>query len=112
MLGLLLIYFIGKAYYELAHEYNKSRWGFAIVGVVAYYAGAFIAGIIFALLSEFGITDFFIELPEIGLSFLALPFGTLACWALYRILSNNWSNQSLENNNESLDSDLVGPTKE
>ena len=37
MLGLLLIYWIGKKYYELATEHNRSPWGYAILGVFVYY---------------------------------------------------------------------------
>lgn len=107
MLGLVLIYFIGKNYYELASKYDKSPWGFAILGVVAYYAGTFMAGMFFGLLAEFGISDFFIELPEIALSFFALPFGLLACWGLYKILLKNWSTQPGKNRYGSLDSDLI-----
>ncbi|TDN87659.1 hypothetical protein DET49_111107 [Salegentibacter sp. 24] len=38
MLGLLLLYWIGKYHYRLAGEYDKSQWGFTILGIVAYYA--------------------------------------------------------------------------
>lgn len=107
MLGILLIYFIGKAFYDLAQEHNKNKWVFAILGVVSYYGGTIIAGFVFGLLAELDVTDFFIELPEIGLSLFALPFGLLACWAFYKILSNNWSNQSVENVNDALDGDLI-----
>lgn len=107
MLGLFLIYFIGKAFYDLAQEHNKNNWVFAILGVVSYYGGTIIAGFVFGLLAELGVTDFFIELPEIGLSLFALPIGILTCWVFYKILSNNWSNQSVENVNDALDGDLI-----
>lgn len=110
MLGILLIYFIGKAFYDLAQEHNKNKWVFAILGVVSYYGGTIIAGVSFALLAELGVTDFFIELPEFGLSLLAIPFGILTCWAFYKILSSNWSNQSRENVNDALDGELISRT--
>ena len=34
MLGLVLLYWIGKYFYKLAEEYDKSKWGFAILGLV------------------------------------------------------------------------------
>ena len=34
MLGLLLIYFIGKYFYDLAAEFEKNKWLYAILGVV------------------------------------------------------------------------------
>jgi hypothetical protein len=35
MLGLILIYFVGKAFYDLAGLHGKSQWGFAILGIVS-----------------------------------------------------------------------------
>jgi hypothetical protein len=108
MLGLLLIYFIGKFYHELADKYNKSKWGFAILGVVVYYFGTFLAGIFFAIVAELGLTNFFTDLPTMALSFFVLPFGLLACWGVYMILENTWKNQSRKTRNESLDGDMIG----
>ncbi len=44
MLGLFLLYFIGKIFYQLAEAHNKNKWVFAILGVIAYYAGTFLGG--------------------------------------------------------------------
>ncbi len=107
MIGLLLIYFIGKFYHELADKYNKSKWGFAILGVVVYYFGTFLAGIFFAIAEELGLTDFFADLPSVALSFFVLPFGLLACWGVYLILENTWKNQSKKTSHESLDGDMI-----
>lgn len=41
LLALILIFFVGKAFYEFAERHNESRCGFAIVGVGTYYAGIF-----------------------------------------------------------------------
>ncbi len=100
MLGLLLIYFLGKKFYELAHEYNRSRWGFAILGVAAYYAGTFIAGVGFVLLGAY--MGAFSNLPDIVISLLSIPFGLLAAWLLYRMLERSWINAK-----ESTDSDVL-----
>ena len=45
MLGFLLIYFIWKYYSELAVEHNKSKWGYALLGIATYYIGTFIGGL-------------------------------------------------------------------
>ena len=50
MLGLLLIFFIGRAYYELASEFNRHTWGHAILGIATYYAGTMIGGLVIGLL--------------------------------------------------------------
>lgn len=108
MLGLFLIYFIGKKYHELADQFNKSKWGFAILGVVVYYFGTFLAGILFTILNELGVTDFFTDLPGFAVSLFSLPFGILACWGVYKLLENMWKNQSTGTRNESLDGDMIG----
>ena len=111
MLGLLLIYFIGKSFYNLAEGYKKSAWGFAILGIISYYAGTMLAGLCFGILSELGVTDFFIELPELALGFVALPFGVAACWGFYKILENQWSKQPTSKDDQTLDGDFINPRR-
>lgn len=107
MIGLFLIYWIGKSFYELAHEHDKSRWGFAILGVVSYYAGTMIAGVILALLSEAGIIGSIDNMNPIALSALGLPMGLLTCWLLYRLLKSQWSKRREEPDTEVIDRDLL-----
>ena len=52
MLGLLLLYWVGKYFYKLAEEHDKSKWGFAILGVVSYYAGIVVFGFITGIVME------------------------------------------------------------
>ena len=89
MLGLILIYFIGKKFYDLAQEFGKSAWGFAILGVVIYYVGTFIAGIVIALGYEISNTSID-GMSDLALGFIALPFGVLSCVGLYYYLRNIW----------------------
>jgi len=109
MIGLLLLYFIGKAFYELAHEHDRSRWGFAILGVISYYAGTFIGGIVLALIYEFGLSQSIEDINEILLSVMALPFGILVCWGFYHLLKRSWSRSAKSNveSAEILDADLI-----
>src|SRR5687768_9646912 len=103
MLGLFLIYFVGKAFYQLAELYNKSKWGFAVLGVASYYAGTFFFGVAIGLSNELGWIDTG-HVPEIGLSLMGIPFGILACWGLYKILERQWSKPSKFTDEEILDS--------
>ena len=59
MLGLLLLYFVGKYFYNLAKEYNKSNWGFAILGIVVYYGGIIIFSFIIGIVAEIISPGFF-----------------------------------------------------
>lgn len=103
MIGLLLIYFIGKAFYELAFTYNKNKWLFAILGVVSYYIGTFVLGIalgVYVLISE---NNSILNTDDLVLNLLALPFGLLACWGFYVILRNNWKKQPVISSTDLLD---------
>lgn len=89
MLGFVLIYFIGRYFYNLADEHGRSKWGFAVLGVVAYYAGTFIGGVLIAMLLEFN--NSLDNTEDILLGLMAMPLGLLTCWGFYRILKKQWS---------------------
>ena len=87
MLGIFLIYYIGKTFYKLAEKFNKHAWGFAVLGVVSYYLGTIIAGLTAGIFA--GI--YMIEIPDIVAMFITLPFGIFACWGFYSLLKKQWS---------------------
>ena len=88
MLGLVLIYFIGKYFYKLAEDFGKSKWGFAILGVVSYYAGAFLGGIILGLISIFW-EDFDIEyMSDMQLGLMAILWSVNVCWSIFSFKEN------------------------
>lgn len=107
MVGLVLLYFVGKAFYDLAGLHNKSQWGFAILGVVSYYGGLFAGGIILAIASElagWSIDD----LSDTALGFMALPLGVLTCWGTYVLLKSMWTKAAEKvNSDDVLDGDLL-----
>ncbi len=105
MLGLILIYFIGKYFYQLAEEYNKSKWGFAILAVVTYYAGTFIFGLLFGIFLLSINSNFLETAPNIVISLIALPFGLLACYILYISLKKVWEK---ERDRETIEIDQIG----
>ena len=97
MLGILLIYYIGKQFYVLAAEHQKSQWLYAILGVLTYYLGAFICGIFLTILSEFKLVRPIEEIPDIALSFIALPIGILSCVGFYILLKKYWEKRTTYN---------------
>ena len=107
MLGLFLIYFIGKRFYDLAVIFDKNKWAFAIAGIATYYAGAFMGGFILALIYELWGTSSFSETNEFVLNLIALPFGITACFGLYKLLEKNWKRKSAIINPDILDDELV-----
>jgi hypothetical protein len=107
MIALILIYFIGKAFYDLAGKFQKSQWGFAILGVVSYYAGILIGGLILGVLIELGVTPYLQDLSDSVYTLIALPLGVLSCWGTYRFLKSQWTSASSTQQNEVLDADLT-----
>jgi len=108
MIGLLFIYFIGKAFYDLAELHGKSRWGFAILGVASYYVGTFVGGILIFFVYEWGMSKSLEGVGDVALGFMALPAGVLSCWGTYRLLRSQWSNRTtFTASEEILDADLI-----
>ncbi len=110
IIGIVLIVLVGRAFYQLAHEYDKSRWGYAIAGVASYYIGlftsAFIVGIVIELISPGTIT----ESNENMFGLLAIPFGALVCWGFYTWLKRSWERaRSAEalNTLDTLDGEMI-----
>ncbi|MCB0545066.1 MAG: hypothetical protein KDC61_11175 [Saprospiraceae bacterium] len=91
MLGLIFIYFIGKYFYDLAEEYGKHNWLYAIAGIVCYYAGSFIFGVILGVGIEIWSPGFLNEMNNKALGYIAIPFGVLTCVGMYYLLKRHWS---------------------
>ena len=107
MLGLLIIYFIGKKFFDLAREFDKNKWGFAIAGVGSYYVGTFIGGVIITICLDIFLDKSIEEMDEFGLALIALPFGLLASWGLFVLLKRNWKGQPIYHHSDILDEDLA-----
>ena len=90
MLGVILLYWIGKYFYKLAEEYNRSKWGFAILGIVVYYAGIIILGFLMGVIMEFVSSGFFDTIDDVVLNLISLPLGILSCYLLYKYLEKTW----------------------
>jgi len=104
MLGILLLYFIGKSFYRLAEIYNKSKWTFAIVGIATYYAGTVVGALLIGPLIVYYASYSYITDMVYGL--IGIPFGLLAWWGLYTYLKNDWSKSRKPKNHDILDEGL------
>lgn len=102
MIGIVLIYFLGKAFYDLSLASDKNKWLFAVLGVFSYYIGTFIGGIVLVLIEP--LTGFNAETAnEYLIGFLALPFGLLACYGFYQLLKYHWIKQLPSTSEDLLD---------
>ena len=94
MLGILLLYWIGKYYYKLAEAHDKSKWGYAILGIVMYYASVVVSGLLLGIVIELiwpGAVD---TINELLLSILVLPFGIAGTYLLYHYFRRNWQSKA------------------
>jgi len=107
MIGLFLIYFIGRSFYNLAGEHKKSKWGFAILGIVSYYLGTFLGGVLIAVVIELVLSGSIDEYSDTALAFMAFPLGLATCWLFHFLLKRHWTKRPAFNNDEALDSDLI-----
>lgn len=99
MLGILLIYFIGKRFYDLAFEFNQNKWLFAILSIVVYYAAGLVFGVIIAFLDI--LFDWGINWDNnLGLNLLGIPIGLIAVWGFYMILERKWKKSTVIIKNE------------
>ncbi|HYG18098.1 MAG TPA: hypothetical protein VD816_04180 [Ohtaekwangia sp.] len=94
MIGLVLLYFVGKAFYDLANRNNRNKWLFAILGIGAYYAGLVVGGVMIGIGYEIFLEDGIDNANEMLLGFMALPMGVLVCWGYYRLLKSRWERKA------------------
>ncbi len=108
MLGLLLLYFIGKYFYDLAGSYGKPKWGYAILGIISYYAGTFIGGLVIGFVYVQTSDPMAIDgIPDLALGLLVLPFGLAACWVLYTLLKRHWDKERTNRGGGTLDEEFT-----
>jgi uncharacterized Tic20 family protein len=106
MIGLLLVFYLGKQFYTLADQFGKNKWGFGILGVVFYLLGTFLFGVIFSLLAIYTDNSDMLGTSEMFLNLLSIPFGLLLAWGLYASLKKSWS--KVESND--IDAELLDDT--
>ncbi len=90
MLGLFLLYFIGKKFYELAERFDQNKWLYAILSVITYYGLGFGLTMIIALLDVMVFEWNFDWESRFGMNLLVVPFGLVSAWGLYMFLENRW----------------------
>ena len=107
MLGLILWYFIGKYFYDLATVHNRNKWGYAVFGVFSYYLGPIIFGLSLGIYSGMN-SEFDIDnLESLTLDLLSIPLGLLSCWITYVILKKRFEKKAIPVSNEMLDYEIL-----
>jgi hypothetical protein len=104
MIGIFLIYWIGRKYYDLAMRHSRSAWGYAILGVVIYYSMQFFLGIFLGLMFPEGMTNLDNSSKTV-LNLLGIPIGLGAWWGIFIYLRNKWE-ATEENNSNNYESEI------
>jgi len=102
MLGLLIVYFFGKSYYDLAKLYGRNAWGYAILGSVIFLAAQFVFGFLIGILIL--LADLDTNIPPIVLSIAALAFSAFITNMIEKMIRKNWEQNKSSN---LTDSDLL-----
>lgn len=89
MLRILLIYFIGKYFYELAQDFYKHRWLYAILGIVVYYISGFVFALILVVLDSLFLLNINWD-NSFGVNLISIPVGLLGCYIFYIVLKKRW----------------------
>ena len=94
---IIIIILIGKQFFQLAKKYNqKLGLVYAVLGVVSYYGGAFIAGVIIGFFIEFAGSDPLAGVNDLTLALIFIPIGLFFCWGTYQLLKNKWHREYVE----------------
>jgi len=96
MLGLFLLYFIGEKFYKLAALFDRNKWGYAILGIIAYYAGTFVFGVLFWIVVGLRGKMPMETINSTVINIVAVTFGLFSCYGLYKLLQNHWDKNSVE----------------
>ena len=108
MLGILLIYIIGRIFYDLAAIFQKRKWVYTLLGILSYYFGTIAVGIVMAIYFEMYSDRSIDTISDLTITFIAFPFGVLTCILFYTLLKNTWTQEISSDQEDILDDDLRG----
>ena len=90
MLGFVFVYFLGRYFYRLAEAHQRSKWGYAVLGVLFYYFSGVLMAIAYVAFQEL-VGSGYDEEQDQALELAAIPAGFLGCYLLYQWLKRRWS---------------------
>ena len=90
MLGIILLFFIGKYFYKLAEKYDKNRFGYGALGIITYYAGTIIFALLFGIIGEVIKPGYLDTMNEYALGLISITFGLAASYILYMYFKKEW----------------------
>jgi len=94
MFGLILIYWVGKYFYQLAEKYNQNKWLYAILGIVIYFVSQLLTGLFLGILDM--IFGWNINWDNTAINLLGLPIGIGFSYLLYILLEKKWKKEEVK----------------
>jgi len=88
MLGLILIYFIGKGFYKLAELHNRNLWGITIAGIAMYLGSQFLLGLVLGLILGVDAEGNVGGMNSLVLNLIGLVIGCVFTYGLYELLKH------------------------
>ena len=69
---------------------QNTAWVYPILGIVSYYAGGFIGGVIIAIFMELTGSGSIEHMSDITLTILSIILGVISCLGFYHLLKKSW----------------------
>jgi len=89
---MIAVIVVAIVFSNLAAKYDKSKWGYGLLGVVTYFGSTFVYGVIYALIYVMNNPYATEEEIEGGwtLQLTAIGVGIVSSYILYYLLERNW----------------------
>ena len=97
MIEFALMCYICKSFYSLAHEHDKNKLLFAVLGVVTYYGGTIVGAALIGIFAP----NYVNEMNNFMWGLLGLPIGLLCVHFFYFFLKKNWNKKAKEESRQS-----------
>lgn len=108
MLGILILFFIGRIFYRLAERYGRNVWGYGALGIVLFYLSMTLSGALSAIaydLFGFGSID---EMSDNMIFILSFPLGLLIYYGFYKFTEKKFKDKgAFLNHDEILDEGMT-----
>ncbi|MBI3239206.1 MAG: hypothetical protein HYZ43_10260 [Flavobacteriia bacterium] len=92
IISLILTIAIGRLFFSLAHDHDRSAWGFAILGGGVFLGSQLIFGVILGIvLALTGNMDLLTTTSgTLMISLVGLVISAVSCWILFALLKRSW----------------------
>lgn len=107
ILGLIILLYLGRAFYRLAEQHQQTKWLYALLGIAVFYGSQIIIAFVGGILVTMYATSFTVDnVPDIWINLAVLPPSILFTWLFYRGLKKRWERDSDTTMHGTLDEEI------